>query len=941
MAKYIRKIAIVGVFVCLLLSYKMAVHSYSSSVDHLEGILEPFKKNKGPKDDSPPFLWDGTLGKRTISTERPAANALRSAEAVSFVIHPDEPEALPPISSVGATQNSDASSYQLPPGVYGDSKIIRVPDMPQEGVVDEKRSQRTVKEEHIEDKQVLPAEPTPDVVPLEVPPTVNPKELEEKQVVPHEIPSMGIPQEVPTSVVPQETMPEESIPQETAPVEKEELHTQIPPQELPPAPPPAPTETAVTEQRKNDVLINFNNVSIIEYLNFISKLINKNFIFDEPDLDFRVTIISNEPTSVENVMKALLQELRVHGLSLIEVGNSLIIHRNPKANSPSTIVSNEKPQPNADVITQVFRLHNGLPSRLADIVRPLLSELALVESSDETAQLIVTDIAPNVEQVGLLLKNIDEPAVGMDVGQYVVRNASVATATSLVERILLPIAQGKQMVFIPHHATNSVFIVSTPYLVDRAIAILQQIDVPQGSTRILSLESLSATNLEGPVEEVIIDRDQMWESSQPLGYAESTKFFIKKLEYARGDEIAVALKRIGESLQFSGGSITSLSGPPEGEVFLQHTDLITTIESIQWIEYSNSLVYTGTPETIARVTELIEQIDLPMRQVLIEMLILDTSLDDSLAYGVDWGTAFGGPHSAGLQGFFSRGSTLPAALNNASPTITPANATFTVPNLGLTNPVSAGFTQGVVGRHITHCGLTFNSIGALVQAVHTDARVDILLNPKILVEDNTPAEIFVGENVPYLVQSIVNDQGTVLSDNFEFRDVGTSLKVTPLIGYNDVVTLDILQEVTRLVPGVIVGIPTLTVSSTVAGAPTTQKSKTVTRLHVPDGYFVIMSGIIEEQDVKGRAQVPCLGGLPIFGAAFSNQNRTDEKRNLMIFIHVQIIENDEIDTTTKRYQDIFREKCRQPKRLWYEVDGALDFFNLKDICSPEIRSRTD
>src|SRR5690606_31166026 len=85
------------------------------------------------------------------------------------------------------------------------------------------------------------------------------------------------------------------------------------------------------------ILINFNNVSIIEYIRFISRITNRNFIFDENDLQFNVTIISEEPTTMENVMTALIQELRIHGLYLIEQDNNLIIHKNKEERSISRV----------------------------------------------------------------------------------------------------------------------------------------------------------------------------------------------------------------------------------------------------------------------------------------------------------------------------------------------------------------------------------------------------------------------------------------------------------------------------------------------------------------------------------------------------------------------------------------------------------------------------
>src|SRR5262249_25045473 len=106
------------------------------------------------------------------------------------------------------------------------------------------------------------------------------------------------------------------------PAKPKEIAQQATP--LPSEPPAA--EPFIAPPPGKTILINFTNVSMIEYLRFISRLTNKNFIFDENDLQFNVTIISEEPTSIETIMTNLLQELRIHDLEVIEEGNNLIIH---------------------------------------------------------------------------------------------------------------------------------------------------------------------------------------------------------------------------------------------------------------------------------------------------------------------------------------------------------------------------------------------------------------------------------------------------------------------------------------------------------------------------------------------------------------------------------------------------------------------------------------
>lgn len=708
----------------------------------------------------------------------------------------------------------------------------------------------------------------------------------------------------------------------------------------PQAPLPGSTAARGTENTDKTILINFNNVSIIEFIRFISRISNKNFMFDDIDLDFNVTIVSEEAATVDNVMAALMQVLRVHGLSLSEQGNNILIHRNKAVNNISQVVADGLPPPLAfnELITQVFRLNTLDAERAGALIQPLVSEGALVEVLTGSNHVIVTDINSNVEKIGQLLKSLDAPISGLVIGQYVVVNALLDSLIALAERVMEPIADGKPLVFVAHIPSNSIFIVSTPFLVDRSLAVLRNLDVNVGMTRIFSGDSLRFSGgaregeggqfgnggvygeggvergfiegilqeggvIRGPLPSGSLESRSPWSSDLPEGHIDRIKFFIHKLRYRRGEQIMDALQRVGISLQETGTG---------------NLDLVSTIQSIQWIESSNSLVFTGTIEAVAKVKELIEEIDTPLRQVFIEMLIMETDLDDSLNYSVNWGTRFNNKgDTLGTQGFISEVSTLSNALDTAIP-----GGTIDVTGLARAD----GYHLGVVGRNVSHGGLSFDSIGALVTAFHDKNRVDILMNPKLLVEDNTTAEIFVGINTAFQISSIANDRGEIITNNFEFRDVGTLLRVTPLISNNDVVTLEIREEVSSLANQTNV---TGALSSQSPG-PQTRINRTITKVHVPNKYFLVMSGMIQDQYERRRIQVPCLGGVPLIGGLFSDKRLTDQKRNLMIFIRPQIIDTaEDIDNITRHEQDIYRNKNRTKKMWKYEVEEALDLLNLK------------
>lgn len=775
--------------------------------------------------------------------------------------------------------------------------------------------------------------------------------------------------------------------------------------------PPDPSKT---------VLINFNNVSIIEYIRFISRLSNRNFVFDENDLQFNVTIISEEPATIENIMTALLQELRIHDLSMFEEGNNLIIHKNPRVNGISNVSSDELQSPidpNADIVTQVFRLNTLDPEKAASILRPLISDSALVEVLKDSNHLIVTDLTANVQKISQLLKSIDAPNSGVVIGQYVSRLTPIETLIPLAQQIMQPISQDQTLAFVPQTSTNSVFIISSPFLVERTIAILQYMDQDQAATRILNLHDLRFGGIQGvpitPKPEVvaplpqqgsvlrtptgqwtpgvqgnwifkpelpspstalpqgnwvrdyegnwdfnvgapalpgspapngrwILDKDGNWvfevgegETFSPIdinrqfqgrpllpgGAQKITRFFIYKLKYRKGESVEPVLRQIADTLQQNERG---------------NEDLIAALRSVQWLVGPNSLVLSGTPDSLDKINALIDEVDIPMRQVFIEMLILETTLTDSLNFGVTYGTRFGGGGLSGSQGFVSGATSTPliqalatAGLSNLGAVVGQQN--ILIPD-GTNLANQPGFNLGIIGRKITHCGEEFGSIGALINALHDRVKDKVVSNPKILIEDNAQAEIFVGLNTPYRTQSISNDRGNVITSNFEYRDIGTTLRVTPYIGNGDIVALDIQEEVSTIIAGLITNASTASTSP----GPTTRINRTLTRVHIPDTYFLVISGLMQNEVSRERNQVPCLGAIPLLGAGFSAKFNRDEKRNLLIFIRPKIIDTEaEVQELTKRNQDIYDYKNTLEDSDIYETEEALDLFNIKKTLHPE------
>ena len=312
--------------------------------------------------------------------------------------------------------------------------------------------------------------------------------------------------------------------------------------------------------------INFENVELKELLQFISKIGNLNLIYNESEIAFNISFVSDKPTSLENVKSALVQILRIKGLSLVEEGNNLIIHKNPDIKQIPAVVSAEHPLKGEmpAILTRVFKIHRGNPTSIAGILTPLLSKTSLIEVSTDTRQLIVTDVASSIETVQQLLKSLDVPNTPNDIEVYEAENMGVLELQIFAKKIMAPLAKGAQLEIIAQPDTNKIYIVSTPFLIDRTLSILEEIDkeIDLGSTG---------------HQRLVLDN-----------------VLIYQLKHKSHDDVVQVLEKVLKESKDQG---------------LDSSALHSMLEHSSYVSSAHSIVFVGLPANLALIQGLLKNID--------------------------------------------------------------------------------------------------------------------------------------------------------------------------------------------------------------------------------------------------------------------------------------------------------------------------------------------
>ena len=275
---------------------------------------------------------------------------------------------------------------------------------------------------------------------------------------------------------------------------------------------------------------------------------------------------------------------------------------------------------------------------------------------------------------------------------------------------------------------------------------------------------------------------------------------------------------------------------------------------------TNALIIDASPQDFETLRNVIEKLDVRRRQVYVEAIIAEISLNHMRELGIEF------------QGATELSNGVAFGRTNLSGDI---NSLLQPANLGGLVLAAAS------SQTITVNGVTVPAQQALLRAMEQDSDVNILSAPTLLTTDNQPAEIVGGQNVPFITST-----GTTaynLNNTFNTVDrenVGITLNILPQISEGGNVRLDIFEEVSA----VIAINPNL--------GPTTSIRSTTTSVVARHGQTVVIGGIISDSRNKSTTKVPFIGDIPFIGHFFSFTTYSDDKVNLLIFLTPHIITND-------------------------------------------------
>ena len=667
-------------------------------------------------------------------------------------------------------------------------------------------------------------------------------------------------------------------------------------------------------------VLNVREADVRAFVADAAEVTGRTFIVDGR-VQGKVSVVSDRPLSRSEYFEVFLSTLRANGLVAVPTGNGAfrIQPAEGAATQPSRIGS--KGAARNQMVTEVIRLRSIDAAQAVETLRPLVSREGSLTANRAGRSLVLVDYADNVRRIRQLLAQIDRTSV--DSTQSVgLDHAGAREIAAALNELIPAAAEGGQALasIVAVDSSNTLLLRGDPGTLSRLAGIARQLDASaaKGSEiKVVWLDYADAAQMVPMLERLVGGQ-----GGGEVASGSPAPISLGGTGGSRGSGSGSGAAGSSTVTATTGGGASASVGGGLGSGSIQlaggrGTAVITRYPG------ANAVVISAPLNVQRQLTEVVRQLDQRQDQVLVEAIIVEVSDNVARQLGVQF--LFGGknvpfavtnfsnvvPNIIDLAGGLLakkvdqtttviNGNTVTTGTNSAAGDLLRQNA---IRALG---QAQGGYTGGytTIGQNA--------ALGVLINAVQADSNSNILSTPHITTNNNIPASILFGQEIPV-------STGEALSNNFDnaFRtiqrqNVGIELDVTPQINADNDVRLDLRQEVSSIVGPVSDKFNELIIN----------KREIKTTITVASGEIAVLGGLLDDNERRTIQKIPLLGDIPLLGELFKSRGKSRVKTNLMIFIRPTILrsQSDREATTARRY-GIIREAQRQfdPK-----VEPAID-----------------
>jgi len=628
-----------------------------------------------------------------------------------------------------------------------------------------------------------------------------------------------------------------------------------------------------------------------DLISWISSITCKQFLLPGtiPSNSKKVTIVAPELITPEEAYRLFLGALDSVGLTVQPSGKVLRIIETVKAKSgPIPLYGEDSDVPlNESYVTRLIRVENADPNEVAQVFGRLKGEQGDVIVYAPQGALIVTDLASNITRMMHILKEIDQPGTGEKVWIIGIKNTSAGEMAQKLGEIFQVAKLGgkggtaatpppagsptrlkvgdlttEMMIskIIPDERSNQLIVIANERAYARVLTLVKKLDVPiEGG--------------DGRIHVYYCENANCDELAQTIGAV-----------------TGIAVAGAGASRSRSRGATNSTPTPAPAAATgqpLQGANLLFEGEvRINFDRPTNSLLIVSSLKDYQTLRRVIERLDSPRKQVFVEAMILEVTLDKERDLGASW-------HGIKPQNLFGLNSpSLIVGGLNPSNTLFPTNALGDTMLAGVLGPVlSTSAAQGL-GAAATST-VDIPSFGVLVKALQINNDVDVLSNPHLLIMNNEDGEISVGQRIPFPVSTLglggagAGAAGALgglgglglggIFPQVQREKVALEMKLTPHVNEHDIIRLEVDEKISELAPG----------SSNLGPSTSERTAKTI--VVAKDQQTILIGGLMSDKVINSVTKVPLLGDIPILGFFFRSTTKHVVKTNLIIALTPYVI----------------------------------------------------
>ncbi|MBN7116633.1 type IV pilus secretin PilQ [Ectopseudomonas oleovorans] len=372
-------------------------------------------------------------------------------------------------------------------------------------------------------------------------------------------------------------------------------------------------------------------------------------------------------------------------------------------------------------------------------------------------------------------------------------------------------------------------------------------------TKGLDKRQIGNVLLVAPADEIAARERQELESQKQIAELAPLRRELIQVNYAKATDMAKLFQ-----------SVTSADGTPDSR------------GSITVDDRTNSIIAYQTQERLDELRRIVAQLDIPVRQVMIEARIVEANVDYDKALGVRWGGSVRNGRwdvsgKDGVQGFDedTGGRSLFVGTDTVgNTTLEDGLARLPFVDMGVQNSTS-GIAIGYLGSNVV--------LDLQLSAMEKTGNGEIVSQPKVVTSDKETAKILKGQEVPY--QEASSSGATTTS----FKEAALALEVTPQITPDNRIIMEV--KVTKDAPDF---------ANLVNGVPPLNKNEVNAKVLVNDGETIVIGGVFSNTQTSAVEKVPFLGDLPFLGRVFRRDIIRDNKAELLVFITPRIMNNQAI-----------------------------------------------